>query len=356
MKYSIKFGSESYQIFFDCRVPEYYKYYFKDFVTAYYHSAKKKELVSIGHISKYYKELLEEYYLAEKIPLKEIRSTPREIPKDYSIHYTPNPDKHVVMFTSGKDSLHLLLRLIEEFGKENILALYCSNINKSENYYETKAVKKICAHLGVRWKIIKVTNSIRLNRTNHNIGLREQLTLGTALPYILSWRAKHVWYGVYRAFDDIMSGVFSHHKSAFEIATGHLKEVGVDLTISNHIDYPIQNIMILKFLIEKHRDIFFMSSSCYSQLNFREMHHRREQKKYPDIELYHGCGICLKCLIANGGILLFDKKAQMAPGLQRDRLKNQIIRGYKSKHPDDGALKQIYDMMMTGKCESFVDR
>lgn len=356
MKLGLKFGSESYQVKFDCPVPKFYPKYFTDFVRAYYYSAKKPSLLSINGISEEYRDLLLSYYKNEKIHLKDSRIDTVDNNKSLDPPFSPDKKRHVLMFTSGKDSLHLLLRLIEEYGKENILAIYCKNINKSENYYEIRSIAKICEKLGVKYKLIEVTNSIRLNRMNHNIGLREQLTLGTALPYILSFRAYKVWYGIYRAYDEMMPGVFSHHKSAFEFALKALEKLNIKIEIDNHIDYPIQNVKILEYLIEKHREIFFMSSSCYSQLNFREMHHAREQKKYPDIQLYQGCGICLKCLIANGGIYLYDQKALMSPDNQREKLKDQVIRGYKTKHPDDGALKQIYDLMTKGKCDNFVDR
>ena len=181
--------------------------------------------------------------------------------------------KAAVMFTSGKDSLHLTLRLIEtgKFSHKDIIWVYVKNLNRSETHYEQIAAKKLAERLSIKLHIVDLKNSVKINRTGHNIGLREQLVLTLAIPYIVGFKAKNVFFGLHASFVDIHQYLFSSHKSAFDLLNISYEKAGISLVISNHIDYPeVTELGIAKYLVEKHRDLLDLTSSCYSQINWRE--------------------------------------------------------------------------------------
>lgn len=320
---------------YDVIVPHFFKNYFTSVVTAYYYSAIKPKIALIKNVDQFHLDLLKNYMASESKD-SQIEGILKRIVDNHI--YEPDKNKHVVMFTSGKDSLHLLLRLIGEYGEENVLALYCKSINKSEAYYEVRSAEEICKKLGVKFKAIDISNSIKLNRENHNIGLRDQLTLCLSMPYIMDFKAHKVWYGITRGFVDLLSGVFSHHKTAFEFSQKYLESIGINIEISNHIDYPeVNEDKITKDLIENHRELLFMTSSCYAQLNWREKMHKNLQERVHNLEIYPGCGYCVKCCRVNMALLNYDNK-NVEDVTARQVLFKHIYKLYKEKFSDDKTL------------------
>jgi hypothetical protein len=279
-------------------VPSWFGEVFNQMAWAYAMAARKSRFLERS-VAPELLELVKRYLYHQNVTWTE-RPTlweSRSLPMNYQL----SPMRITVMFTSGKDSLHALLRILELNPAENVQVIYVKGLNRSETHYENKAIPAIAKKLGVRFKIVELTNSVKLNRAGHNIGLREQMILCLALPYILEWKSARVIYGLHEAFVTTIPPLYSSHKSAFEYFLGFLAHyIDDEISVKNHPDWPYVNeVSITKALIRDHNDLLDMSSSCYAQINWREQMHARLKAKFPDFPLYHGCGYCIKCLRIN---------------------------------------------------------
>lgn len=326
-------------------VPGWFQKCLSETVRAYAASASKSPIITEGVSNNLFK-LVHEYFIANRFP------TPRQLPAQPSKNTFTFPvfdkDRVSVMFTAGKDSLHLLVRLIERgIRPGNIQAVYVKNLNRSETWYEQRAIPEIASLLGITYQIVDVTNSIRLNRTGHNIGLREQLILACALPYILDFKSPLIFYGLHDGFEHMSPPLYTSHKSAFDIYRNYLfEDFNVRLFVANHPDYPnVSEHSIAKDLITRHRDLLNKSRSCYTQKNFREHHHGNLQAKIPNIPIYNGCGYCLKCLRINGAILLYCEQAGKAPEPEKSFLRKHLKYSADEKFPHDKTLKDIVSLL-----------
>lgn len=222
-----------------------------------------------------------------------------------------DPAKATIMLTGGKDSVHALLRAIELYGAGNVQALYVDRINRSESGYEKLASKRIAEKLGVRWRMVRTVNSIKQNRTHHRISLREQLCTVLGLPCILEFGSKVVIFGLTTHTADLdVAGVtgalYTDTDDAFAIFDAAMREYGVVLDVYRHPDFgAIDEAIILKDLCENHRDLLYECCSCFTQRNFRERMHKALQEKVPTIELYGGCGSCMKCVRINAALMTY---------------------------------------------------
>jgi 7-cyano-7-deazaguanine synthase in queuosine biosynthesis len=322
-------------------VPAFFPRALQETVSAYYASATKREPRWREPPSANLAALVAEYFRHNNGILINAATRPR-LPVVTT--YVLDRRRVTITFTGGKDSTHLLMRVLERGTPEaHVQAVYCKNLNRSETAYEQKAVVKICERLGVRLRTVDVTNSIKLNRAGHNIGLREQLILCLALPYIVEFGSGLVLYGLHEGFETVTPALYSSHKSAFEHYLAYLREFGVELEVRNHVDYPdVNELMIARDLIERGRELLDMGSSCYTQMNFREACHERLQAKMPDMPLYNGCGSCVKCLRINGAILLYDARARAAPAAQRAALARHLFEGF-MRFPHDHTLADVME-------------
>jgi len=207
-----------------------------------------------------------------------------------------------IAFTGGKDCVYLLIKLIEEgYKKKNIYCFYVTNINKSESYYEKIAADKICKYFGVNFRIINCKVSVKINRENHNIGLREQLIIGLMLPYLKYYRIRTVMFGIKSKIVSIASDDFF----IFDKYEEYLNEI-IELKIESRPKQVCDetDLSIAISMDKNYRSILDMTASCYTQLNFRERRHNNLAKKFAFLPIYNGCGLCQKCMIINGAIFL----------------------------------------------------
>lgn len=258
-------------------------------------------------------------HLRQAVGFGKFRTMDMTTPEKRKFDQDLNPEKHVITLTGGKDSFFQLHKTAQETKPENILCLYVENLNKSECVYEKKSIKKICQHYGVKYKIMRLTNSIKINRQSHNIGLREQLVFVVCLPEILKFKAKNIHYGVhqggYHGFQENKKASFSNMytgtKHCWDLFFQLTKQYGLpDIELRAH---PHEDDFETIEAIMNDDDIFKvlpLSSSCYTQINFRERHHQNLQKKFKTIKLSNGCGHCIKCVRINSGILLRELKRE----------------------------------------------
>ena len=116
--------------------------------------------------------LLRGYYAAQGVITKTVLRT-----KEHVGFTGWLGNKSVVCLTGGKDSVLMLIEEIEKRGVENVIALYVNGVNRSEQSYERTACGNITDYLGVQLIIVQCTISGVLNRSNNNIGMRDQLII-----------------------------------------------------------------------------------------------------------------------------------------------------------------------------------
>lgn len=274
---------------------------FSQVAYCYYLSAKKSGVIKATSLSQNSLDLIKRYLNINQISPK-IVDIPKKIPK-LEFQFELDDSKHVVFLTSGKDSVHLLQTIVGKFGAQNVLAIYVDRLNKSEAVYESKNSEKIAAHFGVKYHRVEVVNSIKLNRDGHNIGLRDQMILVSALSEIFNFRASNVWYGV--THDEQPPSLWTETYDAHVYIQQLIWTMyGVKLSIHFHCENGVHELDIIREIVQD-RALLDMTSSCYSQQNFREHKHDSVQRKFPKFPFYNGCGSCVKCMRINGGILAF---------------------------------------------------
>lgn len=243
--------------------------------------------------------------------------------------------KVAVFLSGGKDSVHLLLKLLEHRPAYGIVAFYVGGLNRSEQHYEKKAVKAVCQKVGVELVCIEPKNSIKLNRDGHNISLREELALVTALPYIVEMGINTCYWGTIDSFRDLDKRFFASSYEALLYITVLLRSVGVHLEHKNtqDVDPEVTSISVFNDMVVKWPEYLDLSSSCYTQINFREKRHELLQDKVQTIQIAKGCGQCIKCCRINAAILKWGD-LQDADVNDVGRLKEHLETRLKKLGPD----------------------
>jgi len=224
--------------------------------------------------------------------------------------YKPNPKNlNIFALTGGKDSALLLAIFKRLYPNERCIAFYAPNINKSESVYEKEAAFLIAAKLKTKFINTKLKNSVRINRENHNIGLREPLALASLFGH-LTEKPTHIWFGSNRAFEKVHDKMFASSKSAADI-TAKLFYPEEPPQILNFAALPENSIPPVHFMFAELEasfpEIAKYVSSCYAQKNFREHKHDSLQKKFPTFKIYQGCGYCVKCMRINAQKYLLEE-------------------------------------------------
>jgi hypothetical protein len=325
------------------RVPREFRTIFWHTLRAYHASTTKQLPLIWTHVPRQIHALVSEYFrlngLGEPPPPDTIAPRPPCAPP------APlNADRVTVLCSGGKDSVHLAVRLLElGLAPRDLLLVYVPNVNRSESPYERRAVHNVARALGVCGVAVEITNGIKLNRTGHNIGLREQLLLCCALPYILGFGSGRVYFGsMGREWEELHPELYASNRQAHALYADFLADYGIPLTIAPHIDCPGRDERwLLEDFIRRHRELLELTASCYTQANFRERHHALLAAKVPTLPIYQGCGICLKCLRINAGLLLYDEAMIAGPAAERERLRTHILRSHAERFASDARLTEL---------------
>lgn len=324
-------------------VPIWFSKLFTEMVIAYWTCASRPSILDVSKLSKSTAKLIQRYFEVNELPLK-ILGEPDSTSKIGGLKYTQDKKKIAIMFSGGKDSVHLAIKLIEKYGRENLTAFYVKNINKSESYYETRAAENICKKLEINLEIIRPTNSIKLNRMNHNISLRGELVATLALPYLIRDKISKIYFGTFSSFKKIDPPMFGEHEEALEYFNDWIAPSGLHFDFHEH--FADIKIDVYKDMVQKHRDILNMTSSCYTQLNFREHRYVIFKDNVPDIPIYDGCGSCIKCLRINSAILLFDPDAKNWPKDQIAFLLQHFVE-FSERYPNDGSFQEHLKLLIS---------
>ncbi len=316
---------------YDVPLPPGFHRLFKEVADCYYFSAVKSPNPVLRGTTKEMRDLLAGYYAANKID-HTLRASITVVP--------PAPvtklddDKVAIMLTGGKDSVHALLEVLKTTKPENVMGIYIPNINRSESYYEKQAVPNICNKLGVAHHVVDLKNGVKLNRTDHNIALRDQFMVMIALPYIIQFGAKRVMFGLKGAH--LPAAMFTSEIEAFDLFEKRLLLDGIEIKVIFHPRGKITELQIIRELFEKSPEILALTSSCYTQLNFRESRNKACQVRNPGVKIYHGCGSCLKCLRVNSALMLYKESG---PLLERKKMVREIFDRFVESHYGDDELR-----------------
>ncbi len=240
-------------------------------------------------------------------------------------------DRVMVCLTGGKDSVLMLLEMIEARGADNVIGFYVDGLNRSEASYERAAVSAICEKHGVRYAIARAQVSGAKNRTGHQIGLRDQLVLTMAMMYARYFEANSFAMGIHFDEHDETAPTWSESATAIGLWS--------ELTGFTVHTLPIDELAIINRMIEHHMDTLEMTVSCYTQRNFRESQHARMVKKFPDSWVHpNGCGICNKCLRIQGAVALHRGDTAML---------DYVMTRHEKDFPDEPTLRLIRDQIQS---------
>jgi len=287
---------------FEFPIPPWYKKLFYETCLMYFHSCSQENRIPHAGLSIEIQDILKGFFIHQKssVSFFKTKETKTELAPDYSF----DESKIAVAFSGGKDCVYLVHKLIESgYKPENILNLYIPSLNKSESYYEKIAVEKISKKFGCQFHIIPTVNSIKLNRTGHNIGVREQLIAGLCLPYMIQFGASKIYFGLKKEVSN--SHLYSDDPKVFKL---YQDRINKDVPQIELVPYSLlkgtTDLDIAKVMAREMRDILDITSSCYTQLNFREKRHETLKQRFKEIPIYNGCGSCQKCMIINAAIVL----------------------------------------------------
>ncbi len=341
-KLTWRFGHVGISGTWDAPLPPGFNQLFREMCQIYYYSATMSKIGWLHKISEQMSSLLEKFFKSNKIDI-----TSFEIENFVPIKSGPLPldkDKTTIMFTGGKSSLHALLTLLEKTKPKNIQCIYIPNISKSESIYERKSVEEICTRLETRFKIVECSNSVRLNRANHNIGLRDQLLVVLALPYIVDFGSSNIIFGLHDAFITRSGPLFTSHGSAFLLLSERIAQNGMSLKIGPHPISDITRPEIIKDLVKKWPEYFWMTNSCSRQPSSRVDQNSKLKERHPDFKIYNGCGTCIKCLRTNGVLALLEGSGHR---VARWNMAKEVSNIYLKKFQNDLELKNIVKELHT---------
>lgn len=249
--------------------------------------------------------------------------------------------KAACLITGGKDSVHLLMRLVERYGKNNVIAIYVSNINKSEAAAEKKAVVSIAKLVGVKCSVVQVGNGIKITRTHHNIGLREQLLIALALPIMAAFGAQNIYFGLTHGAAHRPPALWTDSDEAMNLIARDCLDKGIKIKWHYHLDSPnIDEDKIVYQLITKWPVLWDHISSCYTQLTWRGKMKQMLESKV-NMPIYNGCGYCLKCCRINASFLLHRQDYADIPLKNKLALYAHIKHQYENKLEKDHFLGKL---------------
>lgn len=258
------------------------------------------------------KPITDAYIEAQKRK-KIIEIGPPKAPKDNT--------RPLIFFTSGKDSVSLALRLKHL----DPILVYVDGINKSECYYEKRAAINFSKRMNFDLKIYKLPLQVKRNRANHNIGLRDLIITTSAFGLAKSLNIDQFWFGITHKYQppELWCETREAHEKLRECSKVYYQERFFS-------EFNVTELDCIKDCIDN--DVLDITSSCYTQINFREHRNALLKNRFPLDSFYHGCGSCIKCIRINGGIIFFKGSS--------DGFKKYWLEKSK-KFENDSTIKQL---------------
>src|SRR4030042_5147102 len=217
------------------------------------------------------------------------------IPSSYLISYK----KVIIGISGGKDSIYALVKAIEKYGKDNVVAVYIDNIMGICPEQERSASITICKMLDVHLVSIKIKNSFKKHRGVLN-GAEISMAAALMIPVALYYGAYSVIMGTIESERDIFNvqpPTFSETMPVIELFNEFLVNIGIDIKMVSGVP-DIKTPLI--YLMQNYPNIMAETVSCMMLSGFLVSHRRRAIKNYPEFPFYKRmCGVCAKCMMIN---------------------------------------------------------
>ena len=215
------------------------------------------------------------------------------------ISYRVSGERAVVGLSGDKDSVYALVKAIENYGKDNVVAVYVDNIMGICPEQERGACSVICNKIGVKLVSIKIKNSFKKHRGILN-GAEISMATALIIPVALSFGASQVIMGTIQTEKDIFHvqpPTFSETVPVIKLFNEFLSNIGLDIKMVSGV--PDTKTPLI-YLMENYPDIMKETVSCMMLSGFLASHRKRAIKNYPEFPFYQRmCGVCAKCMMIN---------------------------------------------------------
>lgn len=210
----------------------------------------------------------------------------------------------LVAGSGGKDTLYILLKAIEQYGKEHVFPIHIKGITKSYTTTEEGAMRALCERLGLRLDVVTIVNSLPRAFTENPA--RNQVITGLLIPYLVHYNASNIAFGVPQDEQQpwqVKPYLFYETVAAEKLFSGFLDVLGYNVTMHRFIETEEG---IYEYLVKDHEELLQLSTSCFQPDRFKAVRRGHNIKKY-GFPLYETqCGLCEKCVRINTARLAFD--------------------------------------------------
>jgi hypothetical protein len=215
------------------------------------------------------------------------------------VSYPTSQEKVVVGLSGGKDSVYVLVKAMEEYGKDNVVAVYVDNIMGICPEQERAACNIVCEKLGIRLVSLKIKNSFKKHRGILN-GAEISMAVALIIPIAVYFNAYKVIMGTIQTETDIFQvqpPTFSETMPAIELFNDFLSNIGLNIKMVSGV--PETKVPLI-YLMQNYPDIMKETVSCMMLSGFLVSHRKRAIRNYPEFPFYERmCGVCAKCMMIN---------------------------------------------------------
>jgi 7-cyano-7-deazaguanine synthase in queuosine biosynthesis len=258
-----------------------------------------RSIVSEFHLARPVIRLIDKLYASEGEPAPYVVCPTT---KAKEINFKTSASRAVISYSAGKDSLWNLWWAQEKYGKDNVLAVHISGLNRSNASDETKYAIRQSKKLGFRLEVPILHNGYA-GKGHKVMRSRDMFMVGLLLPYALKFGASNIIIeGFGEVADDELFTGQEHNMISFN---GMLSKLGINVKVGwkNRKEMDV-----VKDLYVNKPDWISEVCNCFSPSNYKLFLHNSWKKRAPSIQLYDSqCGSCVKCRIINIGRILYDQ-------------------------------------------------
>jgi len=216
--------------------------------------------------------------------------------------FTPktDPNKVVIAYSAGKDSMWNLWWASEKYGMENVLVAHIKGLNRCQSSEEVGYIKRQQKHIGFNLKIIDLLNGSR-NCGFQTMRSRDMFLTGIIIPFALEFGASKIIIEGFIESDELFTGKEENMKYFNDI----LKSFGISVQVAWRNDRKEMD--CVKDLILNRPEWLKHICNCFSNPAYKISLHKSWQRRTPTFPLYDSqCGSCVKCRIINIARILYD--------------------------------------------------
>jgi len=215
-----------------------------------------------------------------------------------------DPNKAVVSYSAGKDSLWNMWWAQEKFGAENVLAAHINGLNRAnasqERRYAERQQRELCFG---NFAFINLYNGSR-NRGYRVMRSRDIFLAAVTIPHALAFGASKI----------ITEGFAETHPT--EPFSGQAKNIRLFNKALQELGIPVEVLWRNRKEMDVMRDLFEHKPewvphvcNCFSVPRYHAHLRGYWGQHAPTLRLYDSqCGSCVKCRITNLGRILYSKE------------------------------------------------